>query len=458
MPDPNQSTLSRREFFRLLAVLGSAGAVLAAGEKPGMPVRGAAGESKHPWWVKEVDEPTVEIEWDQVKRFDARDTVLGGQFANYIGGDEYQRLKKISDIVEMNRLIQFEPGYSLHDQALAAAQSSVGMSRSYLGPQHAETPEERGVMNWTGSPEDSSRILRVAMRHFGAAKVRFVRLNENIKKLIYSHDRDGKEIVFEDVELGYETADKRVIPDKAKWVIVFAVQMSLQAVKRAPTAIAMQTTTLTYNRGAYIQAATQEFLRGLGFNGYGEAMTNGLGISPALGVMSGLGELSRLNRLITPEFGPTVRVFKMITDLPLFEDKPIDAGIMKFCKTCKKCAESCPPGALSFSDEPSWTAVGGWSNPGHRAYFEDSVKCRGYWLEKAGTNCGICFAVCPFAKADKAKVHDWARASIAVAPPVNSVLRSLDDAFSYGAKKDPEEWWNLDLPEYGINTEESSSG
>ena len=74
----------------------------------------------------------------------------------------------------------------------------------------------------------------------------------------------------------------------------------------------------------------QEFFRGLGYMGLGESSINALGIAPAFGVLGGLGELSRLNRLITPEFGPMVRVFIMITDLPVATDKPIDAGIMKF--------------------------------------------------------------------------------------------------------------------------------
>lgn len=46
---------------------------------------------------------------------------------------------------------------------------------------------------------------------------------------------------------------------------------------------------------------------------------------PPSAVMAGLGELSRLNRLITPEFGPMVRVFTLLTDLPVALDKPIDA-------------------------------------------------------------------------------------------------------------------------------------
>jgi ferredoxin len=125
---------------------------------------------------------------------------------------------------------------------------------------------------------------------------------------------------------------------------------------------------------------------------------------------------------------------------------------MEFCKHCKKCAEACPSGALSFDTEPSWEIRGGWNNPGHKAFFEDSVKCRKGQKEFTGTNCGICFAVCPFAKKDKAWVHQWVKAGAANAPFLDTFFRSMDDAFSYGAQKSNLDWWNLDLPELGIDT------
>ncbi|MCA9922304.1 MAG: reductive dehalogenase, partial [Anaerolineales bacterium] len=249
-----------------------------------------------------------------------------------------------------------------------------------------------------------------------------------------------------------ETDDARYIPNSCKYAIVYTVQMSQETMRRCPTPLASQTTTLAYKRGETIQASTQEFLRGLGYQCLGESSTNALGIAPAFGVMAGLGELSRLNRLITPEFGPMVRVFKLLTDLPVATDKPIDAGIMEFCKRCKKCAEACPSESLSFLDEPTWETQGDWNNPGHKAYFENSVTCLSYWREQAGTNCGICFAVCPFAKKDQAWVHEWVKAGSATAPFLDSFFRSMDDAFGYGSQASAEAWWSLDLPEYGIDS------
>ena len=452
-------SLGRRDFLRiagLASVATAAHATVAPLKIQASQKADRTSRPARPWWVRTVAEPTIEIDWDHTERFDARHTAQGQGFINYVGQAEADRLNKLADKNEKERLLDQTPGYTLKDQALYAAQRyEVIGPRYFLGPQSALTPEERGVPKWTGTPEEAAQILRVAMRHFGAATVGFVELNERTRKLIYDHDPDGKPLVFEDVELAYETGEKRVIPYRARWVIVYTVQMSSETLKRAPTATAAQTTFLAYGRGRHIQNQTQEFLRGLGYQGLGEATANALGIAPALAVMGGLGEMSRLNRLITPEYGPMVRVFKMITDLPVATDQPIDAGIMEFCKHCKKCAEACPAGALSFEDEPGWKIQGGWNNPGHRAYFEDSIKCQTYMQADAGTNCSICFAVCPFSKKDKAWIHKWVKAGVSTLPAMDGFYRSMDDAFSYGAQKDSEAWWQLDLPEYGIDTERS---
>lgn len=454
----NTPRISRRSFLRAAG----AGAALSAGGltiTPGSAqsrVLAPAGRPRRPWWVRTVDEPTVEIDWDRVQRFDARNAIIWG-IAKYVGAEEVARLDRVKAENERQRILDDVPGYTLKDQALYAAQRLYFLApRQFLGPRTAPTPEERGVPRWTGTPEDAARIVRVAMRHCGAANVGFVELDERTRKLVYSHDPDGKELVFDDVEQAYEDEHRRVIPNRARWAIVYTVQMSGETLKRAPTATAAQTVLLSYGRAAHIQALTQEFLRGLGYQCLGESSFNALGIAPAFGVMAGLGELSRINRLITPEFGPMVRVHKLITDLPLAPDKPIDAGILRFCKTCKKCADACPAAAITLDDEPSWEAPGGWHSPGHLAYFEDGVKCFTYWREHAGTDCSICFAVCPFGKKDKAWIQDVARASVATVPALNGFLRSMDDAFGYGAKRDPEEWWRLDLPEYGVDTERTA--
>jgi hypothetical protein len=48
-------------------------------------------------------------------------------------------------------------------------------------------------------------------------------------------------------------------------------------------------------------------------------------------------------------------------------------------------------------------------------------------------------------------MHDLIKAGIANLPMLNGFFRSWDDAFSYGAQKDAESWWYMDLPEYGLD-------
>jgi len=450
--------VSRRDFMRI-AGLGAGAAAVATMTKPAA-AQGSfkagsfsdpAGRPKRPWWVKVVDEPTTEVDWAKMQRYNERTgSVRGPGMAGYVGDDEVDRLSEVAAKNEKQRMLDNVDGYTLKDQALSGAH--VGVGKTFLGPQGAKTPEDRGVPKWTGTPDEAAKIIRAAMRHFGAASIAFIELDDNTRKLIYGVDPDGKDLIFTDDPMATETDDARYIPYNCKYAIVYTVQMSQETMRRCPTPLASQTTSLAYKRGETIQASTQEFLRGLGYQCLGESNTNALGIAPALGVMAGLGELSRLNRLITPEFGPMVRVFKLLTDLPVATDKPIDAGIMEFCKRCKKCAEACPSESLSFLDEPTWETQGGWNNPGHKAFFENSVTCLSYWREQAGTNCGICFAVCPFAKKDQAWVHEWVKAGTAKVPFLDSFFRSMDDAFGYGTQASAEEWWSLDLPEYGIDS------
>ncbi|MBI4789194.1 MAG: reductive dehalogenase [Chloroflexi bacterium] len=452
--------LTRREFLKDLGLLG-AGVTLAPGEIVGSSIIDWDDEKtagvKRPAWVKTVGNPTTEIDWGKMKRYDERLTLR--HEPQYIPKERYDKLvalqaENLSKFLKANKA-----GYTLRDVALQAAVGNGKSPTSFiLDPKGVTTPEKRGVARWTGTPEDAAQMVTAAMRHMGAATIGYVPLEtETTEKLIYGIDPDGKENLITDVDMPAENDKQRIIPKKARWVIVFTVQMSQETLKRAPVVLGAQTTNLTYTRAANIQVRLQYFLMSLGYMALAGATTNSLGIAPAFGVMGGLGELSRYNRLITPEYGPMVRVFRIVTDLPLAPSKPIDAGLNAFCKACKKCAEACPSKALSFETEPTWDVKGGWNNSGHKAWYEDSVKCRNYWFE-VGTNCGICFAVCPFASKNLAFMNSFRNAMASNVPVFDGVLKTLDDVL-YGnpgvsgvPQKDITSWWKLDLPEYGIDS------
>ncbi|HVJ49727.1 reductive dehalogenase [Desulfitobacterium sp.] len=381
------------------------------------------------WWVKNVDKPTMEVDWKNVQRFSEWKTTRGS-LRTYRGAELDDKLNK----VQKDNLKQWEnegkPGYTTKDMALSNAVSFGKPDFKFLGPQTASTPQQRGVPRYEGTPEDNARIIRVAMRHMGAATVGFVELNpETTRKLVYAEEPAPSKtpIVFENVDVGYATKEKLVIPDKARWAITYTIQMSTETMKYGPTMLGSLTTSLSYTRLYTIYAQLHEFIRSLGYNSYGATAVNGLGIAPAMAAMGGLGEMSRLNRIITPEYGPMVRTAFLITDLPLAPTKPINFGVMAFCKDCKTCATMCPSQALSQERDPSWKVQGPWGNPGHRAYFEDSVKCRNYW-NQVGTNCGICFSVCPYAVGDDASLHRIIKGTIANTTAFNGVLVAADRA------------------------------
>lgn len=454
-------SLTRREFVRALGLAGAGvtlapavSGVAAAAPGDGKPVQAPP---RH-WWVKQVDKPTVEIDWKVMKRFNEWETTRGS-LRQYRGAELDDKMNKVQKENLLNWEKDGKPGYTIKDTALKEAVNAARAEFKLRGPQQASTPKDRGVPRYEGTPEENATIVTAALRHMGACKVGFVELDENTIKLIYGEQPSpGKEkILFEDVEEGRQEKDRLIIPKKAKWVVVFNVQMSGETMKAGPTQLGSLTTALSYTRMWNTLAQAHEFFRALGYQSYGTTTTNGLGIYPAFAVLAGLGELSRLNRLITPEYGPMVRATIMLTDMPLAPTKPIDFGVMRFCKDCKLCATNCPSKSLSMEREPTWEVKGPWNSPGHKAYFENSVTCRNYWNE-CGTNCGLCFAVCPYSQEDEATLHAILKATTSATPLLNPVIKAASD-FVYPAEfdgtllKDPEAWWhNTNLPEYGINT------
>ena len=445
-----------------------------------------AAEWKRPWWVREVDKPTMDIDWDATERFDAR-KIQQMAWKTYVGEDKARELTKRRGEKIRQWMKDDKPGYTLRDRALDIAGYQGGsVSSSFKGSwaKGAEldrddgkvpaqeispaklggairarplSPEELGVPRWEGRPEENARMIRSALKHFGAHQVGFVELDENNKKLIYTMDAlDGKAIEFENVEKAYETEEKRVIPEKARWVIVFSIQMSEELIKRKsglmPSALSAAATGSAYRQARNAIDQLQCFLHVLGYQGLMGTWFNGLGIAPAFGVLAGLGELGRINRMISPEYGPLQRVFKVVTDLPLEPTKPIDAGIMNFCRTCKICAEECPADCLSMETEPTWEPVGPWNNPGHRTWYEDSPSCRTWWaVSTAG--CSTCFAVCAFAKKNKSVIHNLVKIAIAknrVMPDqVNAFFTKMDGVFGYQDQRNIEDWWGLNMPSRG---------
>jgi len=108
--------------------------------------------------------------------------------------------------------------------------------------------------------------------------------------------------------------------------------------------------------------------------------------------------------LITPQYGPRVRLCKIFTDLPLEPDKPIEFGVNEFCKKCKLCAEHCEVDAISMDDDPSFEVACRSNNPGALKWYTDVERCYLYWCENSA-DCSTCIKVCPYNVASAGKAY-----------------------------------------------------
>jgi epoxyqueuosine reductase len=465
------STVSRRDFLKALGLgsLGVGASTLGAASTPFIttPARdldemttSSYASFKHPSWVKVAEKPTVEIDWPAIRRFDYHYVMWAAGLKTALGPEQYDEVFRAQAANRKNWLLTQRPGCRLPDVALR--ESNNWASNSFMGPQTSPTPDSLGVPRWQGTPEENSKLVRAFLRLHGASLVSFLELEtETTEKLIYAYDTgvgeaQGPRIDILDVDKPEDNPTKgyRVIPKKARWVVVYTLRMADELVKRPTTQIGDRMHTHMYNLRSLVQGQLQQFLRTLGYMGLGEASTyNALALATPMGVLAGLGEISRVGHIITPEHGLMQRVNKLITDLPLAPGKPVNFGAFNFCRTCKKCADFCPAKAITPATDPTWDSEGKtYFSPGVKVFRWAQERCNAYYQMNMG--CATCFAVCPYSKKPQSSYSNTFRASVATNPALNRFWRKADDYF-FGAgvrdSADIEKFWDLELPPWGYD-------
>lgn len=437
-------------FVAASGVLGSIWALVTGGGTRGDIRKRAA-------WIKLVDRPTLYEKTIDYKRFSGKDMfALYPQLKAERDGAGSFEAEMTSNAKRLAAWMgEKKPGFSLPDFQLSeGAWTVMHSTRPGAGLLSwtrvtVRTPKELGVQRYSASPEEMTNTVKAAARLYGARLVGIAPMNEsyvNMQAPRKDEKQKDKDIVFEDVDEPAVTDTRFVIPRKMKWVVAIAIPMDLELLSRTPTPLGDTASALGYSHSAFVVSSLAEFIRGLGYQAI--PSVNDTAQSVPFAMDAGIGELGRLNRLVTPEFGPAVRLCKVFTDLPMICDKPINFGLVEFCKSCKKCAEACPSRALSFDEEPSFKTRGVWNNPGHKTWYEDSYKCLQYW-QKSGSACGVCLASCPYTKGDQAWIHEAVKATASIAPATDGAFRIMDNAFGYGKQHNPEQWWTKDSPSAG---------
>ena len=92
--------------------------------------------------------------------------------------------------------------------------------------------------------------------------------------------------------------------------------------------------------------------------------------------LAGLGSIGRHSLLITPEYGPRVKLACLLTEAPL-ESSP--RSVKNYCLHCDACIRKCPAQVLQVPKRGE-------------AYAINKFACRTY--RQAGLTCSICMKVC----------------------------------------------------------------
>jgi reductive dehalogenase len=428
----------------------------------------------YPWYVKEVDQTTVEYDWQSMVRYDKRgqydpniDTNAEGDYPTV--GAQWAAEQKASLIAAVK-----SGKMGVRHQDIALLQASWNRFYDYPSfwaapiilsgfrvPGGSCTPEELGVSRLNQSPEENSRMLMAALSFFGASHVSFQELDTNRQKLIFANDTRGTPYVFKDIDTNlhedeYETAEGHIIPNKCKWVIsaMLPNNLGLDKVKGSyENYMGGAAVGMAYNDLTHMTAHALYFLFSLGFRGF----SGNPGHVNGFAILGGQGELSRSNIMIHPILGAEPRVPNMIiTDMPLAPTKPIDFGANRFCHTCTICADGCPSDSINKDSEPSWETTGPWNAGGVKCWYVDWKKCLPYRNMRYTAQCANCQATCVFSKFSLASIHDIVKAVVATTPIFNGFFTNMDSFFGYGGLS-PEQWWDRKIP-YAFDDREGGWG
>jgi len=287
--------------------------------------------------------------------------------------------------------------WSVHDTLPHSRGIGLGGSLSTFTPV-SDPPSSHA------DPERNTDFIKMFSLDLGAEKVGTTRLKMD---WVYSHNTEGKALAPQ---------------DPIKFAVVFLVPMDQRMLAESPKVPASTAVGLAYSRCRTISESIAKCVAQLGYKAY--PAVNELALSVPLAIDAGLGEFARNGLLISDSFGMAVRIGKVLTNMPLQQDSPVDLGVRRFCKACKRCAEKCPANAISFDNAPSGKTYSASNNPGIMKWYADVDRCYEFWC-KNGTDCSNCITYCPFTKPSTWS-HRLARALVRRTGFLNKLLLWMD--------------------------------
>jgi|APSaa5957512622_1039677.scaffolds.fasta_scaffold26239_2 epoxyqueuosine reductase len=326
-----------------------------------------------------------------------------------------------------------KPGYTFADQC--AVNASWYLDSMSQGKKAMYAPNwdgnfyfprvPKGYQTKENDPSTLTLQVKKVASFFGASLVGICKVDQRwlySSAYVFDGDKGKPEPVY--------------YPETCKFAVVMAFEMDYEAISYSPDCPSSAAVGLGYSQMAFTSGSLAHYIRNLGFQAIPSG--NDTACSIPLAIDAGLGELARNGLLITPHFGPRVRLAKVFTDIPLETDQPIEFGVWNFCKICEKCADECPSKSIPSGD-PTGVPHNISNRTGTSKWNVNAESCLKWWATN-GTDCSNCIRVCPFNKS-KGVLHDLVRFGISNLPSLNKFYFWGDEIMGYGKKQPPAQFW-----------------
>lgn len=196
------------------------------------------------------------------------------------------------------------------------------------------------------------------------------------------------DIGFTEVDTSFIFSDKMVLYKNA---IVLLMEMKHEMIMTAPSKHAEKEIFRTYYKLNVAANKIKSFLNERGYNAQAGPALGGEVNYPLLAQKAGMGFIGKHGMLITPDFGPSLRLAAVYTDI---ENLPMTnqnkhLWINEFCDSCNKCVRKCPAKAI-YQDTKIF-------DDGTKQCI-DYKKCAVPFSKNHG--CTVCVKECTFFKSD----------------------------------------------------------
>lgn len=220
---------------------------------------------------------------------------------------------------------------------------------------------------------------------------------EGLKSL--AQDLGIDDIGFTQVDNSYIFSDKMVLYKNA---IVLLMEMKSEKIKTAPSKSAEKEIFRTYYRLNIAANKIKSYLNEHGYNAQAGPALGGEVNYPLLAQKAGIGVIGKHGLLITPNFGPSLRLAAVYTDI---ENLPITDSnehlwVNNFCDSCNMCVKKCPAQAIYMNT---------------KIFEDDSKQCIDYkkcakpFSQDHG--CTVCVRECTFFKSDYYKIKERSKSA-----------------------------------------------